>query len=215
VDDLFSILAFIFVILSLLGGRSAGKGRGRPAPRREGTVRGQAPAPAPSPVPDTGHTPAGTPAAAGAGWDSSPASDMIPDDLWEILTGERRQRPPVVVEEPNWPADAEGGWQEVDREWPLADEGSADEEALVPAGRPAAEAGSLEVGEPMIVSLEELPPPPEERHARFRARLEAVRATRQRARPRGPRLPLSLSDRTALQRAVILREVLGPPKGLE
>ena len=213
-DDFFSILAFIFFILSVLGGRSKGKGRSRPVPRREGTVRGQARAPAPAPVPDTGHAPAGT-RAAGEGGDSSPASDMIPDDLWEILTGERRHRPPVIVEEPPRPVRPEGAWQEVEPEWLPADEGSADEEALVPAERPTAEAGSLEVREPVILSLEELPPPPEERRARFRARLEAERAARQHVRPRGPRLPLSLSGRAALQRAVILREVLGPPKGLE
>ncbi len=159
------------------------------------------------------------------------ASDMIPDDLWEILTGERRQRPPEPELEPEEAIvdlEQEEPWREVpDRRWreepeeedwrekelPEPDLEPVMEERFEPGHRPA-------------------PPPPERRPARAVQPTHAHRepeplSTRRRrpslrdltdevpapARESSP-LMRTLQSPQGLRDAILLREILGPPKGL-
>lgn len=244
-DDLYSIVVLAFVAWSVLGGLLGKKKGGAQAPRERRPADGPAgPAPAPDrdgparyrdvPAGDD-FEPTAVQASERGAMDRSAAA-MIPDDLWEILTGERRPPAPEPawepdVSEPGAPWDAEGepaphgtrpaaptpygvedagaphgGWG-----------GSPDAGAERPSRRRAGEAESLEtiptVDYPVVVSLETPPPAPERRHRAFH---EKLAATARQPRPdRRAAVPNGLRDRAALRRAVVLREVLGPPKALE
>jgi hypothetical protein len=64
---------------------------------------------------------------------------------------------------------------------------------------------------PRVVSLEKDLPSDAERHADFRRRLSASRS----AESGTPTRRSIFAGRKQLHRAMILREVLGPPRGLE
>lgn len=197
-DNLFDLIIVAAVVWSVIGGllgRKKGQTTPRaPAPRRPLPEEAR-PAPAPVRVEEP-----------------QSAAEMIPDDLWEILTGQKRRSTPPSSSEPSWPPEAEPEWAS---EW----EAEADEEAVVAYPRPSDEARSLEEipppEKPLVVSLEMLPPPPAQRHAAFHERLGAstsgkIPEERRRVVPAS-----RLGGHRSLQRAVILREVLGPAKGLE
>jgi len=208
VEDLGAFLLFIFVLLRILSGLRGGGQQTRP--RQPGRAGGGPQASQRPPA-------RSAPAADAEPQTAAPASaaDMIPDELWEILTGERRRPAPVSAPAPvPVPAEPEP------LEWSPAPEGAdRDEEEweeewapeLPPSRAPRPEV-SLEV-EPVIRSLEEVELSTEARHAAFHAKVAApaMPAWRPRRRP----IRLKLGDRDEMRRMMILREVLGPPKALE
>ncbi|MBI4546078.1 MAG: hypothetical protein HY703_12840 [Gemmatimonadetes bacterium] len=239
-DDLFAILifVFIFVIGPLLQSRARKKKSRAQPPQRPRTIErapgprpaeweadeadaetpGWVPAPAaPGPSPETAR-PYGR--AARGGQPPPAAADMIPDELWELLTGERRRPTPAPT--PTGPGRLESAESPEEAE---AEEWGIDAEE-VPAGEEVAEevlreeAQSLEEipapAQPVIVSLEELAPPAQ-RHAAFHSRLDqsAPLTLAPRPRPSARRRILRSGGRDDLRRAILLREVLGPPKALE
>lgn len=226
-DAGFLIFLFIFFVLPLLQ-RILGRGKqqqppgGRPGQRPPTRV----PPPQRRPLPDARErmptpTPTDRPAAtrpAGETSDADRAAELIPADLWEILTGERRAPLPQRPLPPSPEADLD---EELAR-----DEEAAPARATIDEDRAAAELlrrreretarDRLAVREPVqIISLETEPAPEPARHAAFHRDLAglppAAVVTR---RPRSAMLP-ALDSRSDLMRAIVLQEVLGPPKGLE
>ena len=148
------------------------------------------------------------------------AAGMVPDDLWEILTGQKR--PPVLTTpQPTPPVEARKQPWDVVYD-PDEEEEEADEEAgfvediNVEVRRARVEAQSLETLErhpaPVIISLEDNIPTAAQRHQAFHKKI-VVAVPEVEKRARRPRI--SFSSRSELQRAFLLQEVLGKPKGLE
>lgn len=148
------------------------------------------------------------------------AATMVPDDLWEILTGQKR--PPVLTTPQQLPEERKPHWDVVyDPEENEEDE--ADEESLVredvevETRRARVEAQSLETydrhPQPVIVSLEENIPTGAQRHASFHQKILAQTPVKPVRPPASPLL--DLRNRAELRRAFLLNEVLGRPKGLE
>ncbi|MGH7446637.1 MAG: hypothetical protein ACRELT_03700 [Longimicrobiales bacterium] len=146
------------------------------------------------------------------------AAAMLPDDLWEILTGERRAPAPVPV-----PHDAR---EEVEEEYAFDAAGPPD----VPSAeewRPARTEDTAVVlpeeaayvrpvprrDVPAVVSLEELEFDGALRHEQFHERLEALGGPA-RVRRRAPNA-YRFTDFADVRRAIIMSEILGTPKGLE
>jgi hypothetical protein len=131
------------------------------------------------------------------------AQVLLPDDLWAILTGEHRPAPPMPEPEPEpevWEPEPElEVWEPEPWERP---------DAQADASRPVA-AG--EWGREDDHSLEAVVPSDEERHDAFHRRLEATAPATLTAPSRRGRA----ARRHQLRRAIMLREVLGPPRGLE
>jgi len=160
------------------------------------------------------------------------AAAMIPDDLWEILTG----RPKPQSSRPQ-PAPLPAPHYEVEYEEADADEELAtydvvpDEIAEYDRRRRLQEAqrerARHELTErrrrerdlhtadkaPIVYSLERPLPAAAQRHAEFHAKVDVPAAAQQTARRRSARERLFGGD--DLKRAIILQEVLGRPKGLE
>jgi hypothetical protein len=164
--------------------------------------------------------PAGRPA------DEQAAAEMLPDDLWEILTGERRaprQPVPEPVEEvgyadtysvEDYPDDDDSLEELAARDVPSADEWMAEpvpEQVVIvpePYVRPIPKRDV-----PRVVSLEELEIDSDERHDDFHDKLDRMAAA-ERAGRRPPNAFRFTKD-DDLRNAIIMSEVLGPPKGLE
>ncbi|HSK17676.1 MAG TPA: hypothetical protein VK912_00945 [Longimicrobiales bacterium] len=162
-----------------------------------------------------------------AGRSDEAAADMLPDDLWEILTGERRT--------PRAPAPApEVEPQDIEERYPVEaypDESLSLEEAALeqpsPRGWPsrlpedtavvlspeAYERPLPERDVPRVVSLEELEFDTEKRHDRFHKRLDTLKPAARVRRP-APSLYRFTNDED-VRRAIVMSEILGPPKGLE
>ncbi len=148
------------------------------------------------------------------------AATMVPDDLWEILTGQKR--PPVLTTPPPAPPERKPHWDVVyDPEADDDEEGAAEvagrEDVNVEVRRSRVEAQSLESLErhhpaPVIISLEDNIPGGKARHAAFHQKIGTpvpiVNRPARHAR-------LGLNSQAELRRAFLLKEVLGPPKGLE
>ena len=155
------------------------------------------------------------------------AADMVPEDFWAELTGQRRPAPKPAPPAKPQPAPAPARSAPA----PVRDLPSWDEEAVA-----AVEDRSREVAPeqpvaldayrrrevvhepPRIVSLETPVLPPEQRHAAFHRRLAASKPTAaELAPPRARPNPLRdrLRDRDTLRESFVLQEVFGPPKGLE
>lgn len=157
------------------------------------------------------------------------AQVLLPDDLWAILTGEQRPaapRPPLPPQEmepaQTEPADVAAWEDEAEEEQvttltgdPLELRGREARELILREEReldlrPREELQGREPRE--IISLDDHIPTDRERHDAFHRRLDAdalanaaeTRAAEHRAR-----------RQRQMQRAIILREVLGPPRGLE
>lgn len=152
--------------------------------------------------------------------DPAPAADMVPDDLWELLTGERRERGPVAAD-----SEAES---RVEPWWSESEEPTEPGDPVVEErkewGRPSPaevhglppEPVSLEYIGPEAYSLEQPLPSPDVRHARFHERLERRPADQGRSRRRrGSPLTRTLRDPAGVRDAIVLAELLGRPKGLE
>lgn len=220
-DSLFDLLIVAFVLMSMLGSLFKKRGAGvppAPPPRRPR-------APQPEERPRTAAPP------------EESAADMIPDELWVILTGERRAPAPVPVPAPTPRPGAEYSEEEEEEEtdagWLEAAEAESYTAETVLASRESApgesypwetrepeveRTRSLEVyvppERPVIISLEE-----ESREAARKRRAAAAAATAARLAPPpprpAPRSRLGLASAADLRRAIILREVLGTPKGWE
>jgi hypothetical protein len=229
VDDLFTFfLIFIFFVLPVLERVLKGKKKPPPGtspPRERPEAR---PVPERRPLPEPR-----------AEWEQpepveqeSTADELIPDDLWAILTGERRPEPPPTRPAPPPPQrpapaprrapppplarkpqpTAARKVDEFDRVQRRTEavryrESEAELDALLRSRR------RIDEPAPMVVSLEGEPLPEGPRHDRFHDRLDKLTAP-----PTGYRkatvLP-SLRDPMELRRAIILKEVLGKPKGLQ
>lgn len=156
------------------------------------------------------------------GLEPATAADMVPDDLWAILTGE--QRPRSAPQEPGPEPDLEPEWARGGRwdgpeaedgtEWTLTDEEEAAVPDHVPADSPyvGAEAYSLETLDHPPVTMERPLPSPEVRHRRFH---EMIDEPPVRARRRRSPVVRALRSPASLRQAFVLTEVLGTPKGLE
>jgi hypothetical protein len=98
------------------------------------------------------------------------------------------------------------------------DEESAYEELRKKRERSTELARRVEHPPPVIVSLETEPALPSARHTAFHKKVDQPKppAVQLKAPTAAPAmLGLDLSDRPALQRAILLQEILGKPKALE
>lgn len=218
--DFFELLILLFILAPILEGIFGKKARDK---------RRQAP---PRPPGGPGQQSGGQRQRQQAG---GSASDMVPDDLWELLTGQKRPtatRPTPADEAESgfeaearpleeggrplesWDADLEPAMERKDYE-PLDVRYDDGRLSTPPApwetDREAAPLESTDL--PEAYSLEQPIQPEPVRHAAFHARLEGLppaARTRRRLHP-----DLKLQTAADLRRAVILKEVLGTPKGLE
>lgn len=162
------------------------------------------------------------------------ASDMVPDDLWAVLTGEQRPRSGGVErgeqgegEEPAWeeeepaspwsrePESSEVEWEEPERSWARDLEEAAPEAPSADPVWVGYESPPDYPRGPMssnVVSLEQPLEAPDVRHRRFHARLDEAPVERRRGRSALGRM---LSRPQSLRQAFVLKEVLGSAKGLE
>jgi hypothetical protein len=149
------------------------------------------------------------------------ASTMVPDDLWEILTGQKRMPAPTAPP-PTPQSERRSGWDigydaELEEDEELEEERVVFEDVNVETRRSRVEAQSLEtIGrhpEPVVISLEENIPSTAQRHADFHQRINAAPPVVEVAPRRKPLF--DLHNRSELQRAFLLQEVFGKPKGLE
>jgi hypothetical protein len=146
------------------------------------------------------------------------AADMVPADLWELLTGEKRpgQGSESGEGEASWPAgeaEAEGiaDWRPSDR-WPVEEETVSAEYDEPVSAEYESPAYSPEAPVPETSYMERLVPSPEQRHREFHALIDAPREARGR---RASPLIRALRSREGLKQAVLFKEILGTPKGLE
>ena len=148
------------------------------------------------------------------------AAGMVPEDLWEILTGQKR--PPVLTTpQPAPPAERKRQQWDVVFDPDAEDEkpaleSVAAEDVNVETRRGRVEAQSRETLErhpvPVVVSLEDNLPTVAQRHQAFHKKIAAPVPVV--AKPRSRRR-LALTTRSELQRAFLWHDVLGKPKGLE
>ena len=132
------------------------------------------------------------------------AAEMLPDELWEILTGQPKPRSAPPPPAPD-----------------VEDEETADEELITAEDVTIEtrrsrfeEAASIEAPPPreypVVVSMEDVPDP-RKRHAAFHEKIQ------QTSLPAAARIvsPRYFSTPADLRRAIIMQVVLGPPKALE
>lgn len=214
-EILFIALFILFPILEqvLKRGRKSGQGPGPEAGSEE---------PGPEPM----ETRPGEVSPRSAEREPVKAADMVPDDLWAVLTGEQRPREGVEIEEESRPAggapqtepartEAPARWEEAwtprpePRGWAEDVEEVAEPVSLEEYGP---EAYSLETFDREPTTLEEPLASPDVRHRRFHEDLE-----RPRPRPadRRSRVGRALRSSGSVRQAFVLSEVLGTPKGLE
>jgi hypothetical protein len=217
--ELFEILFILFFILiPVLEGIRKSKQR-RDAPDIEEPTSAR-PRPAP---PRTGAPPRRMPEQEA---EPGEAADMVPDDLWEILTGERRQAPAPAeprAEDEDWYQEAEEAVEETyqaeeerwaeEPVWEREEDPRAPERFEPAPWRDERTAWDEEVPfqpeEALIV--------PEERRARpARARI-SLRTVVDAPRTKREVSPLmkALQNPDGLRQAVLLKEILGPPRGLD
>lgn len=153
------------------------------------------------------------------------------EQLFSHWRGARRPPPPPAepetgaappAEKPRLRVEPVGGWGDWTVALPESEAGAPEEivdEEEAAARAPRAERARVPE-EPeaervavQVVSLEPLQVDRPAEHVRFHRTLEAP-ALRRPAR-RAPRLAAALADRDDVRRAVLLAEVIGPPKGLQ
>lgn len=157
------------------------------------------------------------------------AAGMIPDDLWAVLTGEQRPAPQVPAPLPRPRPTKKQPWdvvyippEETEDEEEDFTEHVASETRPVPRTPSHWDAGArqkefdeltLEVTKPHIISLETPFPSGAARHSAFHRKVDqpAPPVVVQQARKE----MLGLATRSELQRAFVLQEILGRPRGLE
>ena len=230
-EDLFTLLIFILFIAGPILERVLRGARGKQQQQRPPQRR---PMPGPRPpqrsIPGS-YTPPQPQSRETAQTQAGDATDLVPSELWEILTGQQRPTapPPSRTTPPSrvlTPSQVEAEDEEdeaievVSAEARGSDEESALDELLRRRERGTELARRVEHPPPVIVSLETEPALPSARHAAFHRKVDPAprAAAPQVVAPTAPgaiRLGLDFQDRSALQRAVLLQEVLGKPKALE
>lgn len=220
-DDLFWVFIIIFFVVApilekvLKGGRTQQQ---KPPQRPQGRMQ----APQRQRLPDGRTTTVRQPSSAPTR--SEDATDLLPSDLWEILTGERRapdrpepEPPPIEPARPSR-ADvpsARPARERTVRETRPRDEESAVAEVLARRERELVERRLRTRPRPPPASLETEPEPEPRRHATFHEKLEHLPAAPRVRRAAGPVLELDPRDRAALRRAILMQEIFGRPRGLE
>ncbi|HEX6066069.1 MAG TPA: hypothetical protein VFZ04_17670 [Longimicrobiales bacterium] len=224
-DDLFPLLLFlIFVLGPILEGLKRKNKGGQPPERRPPPRVPQRRLPQQRPPQqargaETSRTEEISP---GPRRQEESAAGMVPDDLWEILTGQKR--PPVLTTPQPAPQreTRQSSWDVgYDAELEEDEEGEAEvaarEDVLVETRRARVEAQSLETyerhPEPVIISLEDNLPTTAQRHQAFHQKIAAPPV--EQPVEQSMRLRLNLMTRSELQRAFLLQEVLGKPRGLD
>jgi hypothetical protein len=224
-DDLFPLLLFlIFVLGPILEGLKRKNKGGQPPERRPPTRVPQRRLPQQRPPQQArgAETSRTEEISAGPRRQEESAAGMVPDDLWEILTGQKR--PPVLTTPQPAPQQEtrRTSWDVgYDSELEEDEEGEAEvaarEDVLVETRRARVEAQSLETyerhPEPVIVSLEDNLPTAAQRHLAFHQKVTAPPV--EQPVEQSMRMRLNLMSRSELQRAFVLQEVLGKPKGLD
>lgn len=204
------LFLFIFLLLPLLEGlfRKSKSGKKGQLPRRPPERPRAEARPAPA-QPPTAPEEVATGAGEGRPWWEAPAEPAPPDgppsgEPWEVLT-----------EEPGW---QEPPWWEEAEEDAATLEAEASEEPLSGWEEGLQRTAQTRVPvvhePPRVVSLETAPLAPEARHTAFHTKLDST-APRLEPRRRGRATALGLRGRDSLRRAVILKEVLGTPRGLD
>lgn len=196
-DDLFPLLMFIIFILAPIIEGLRGKNKNQqkpPTSRRMPPPRPARPLPQARPtrpLPELRK--------------EESAATMVPDDLWEVITGQKRLPEPVSYDQ-DLEEDEEESRAEV----------LPTEDVNVETRRTRVEAQSLEtIGRhevPIVISLEENLPSAAQRHAAFHQKIAAPVPIVE--RPAAHKM-LGLTSHSEIRRAVLLKEVLGKPKGLE
>ena len=225
--DFFEVLIVVaFILVPLLEGifKQRGKKGGeepipRPAPRERERVEAR-----------TGAGPgglAGSESQAGTGGADGAAADMVPADLWEMLTGEKRPAPPG--EPAPWETGGGPAWESPSEEFPEeiggTEEAALEETQIVAPWEewrtteierePRPQPLSLEYEGPEAYSLETLPAAPEVRHRRFHEKYDSPLDVPPVHTPSAVFGELrSGLQGDGLRRSVLLAEILGPPKGL-
>ncbi|HEX2168009.1 MAG TPA: hypothetical protein VHG09_12315 [Longimicrobiales bacterium] len=220
------LLIIVFIVAPLIERLlKAGKGAEQPPEQRpqqgpQQRIPEQRP-PRRVPDPEMRH---GREEPASASADDDAAAAMLPDDLWEILTGERRSPalpvPQAESEELEQAYAAEEYAEDARAQEMASREGLSHDDwtSRQPEGtrvvphdayvRPLPERDA-----PRVVSLEELEFDPEKRHDAFHDRLDTLggpaRVRRQKASS------YRFTSDEDLRRAIVMNEILGTPKGLE
>jgi hypothetical protein len=225
-DFYWVIVIFIFVVVPLLEKLLKGaKGAKGPPPQRMPGPPQRMPGPQQRfPPPAQRHLPSREEPAARHETEMDRAAQMIPPELWEILTGQRQA--PVATAPPS-EADLDEELAE-DEEVRIAryDEDAAAEELMRSREREftqrdrdvALRREVRPVEQPMVVSLETEPLPEPLRHAAFHDAMERRAELAPAAmvlRPKTHELRTLLRNRSDIVRGIVLQEVLGPPKGLD
>ena len=151
------------------------------------------------------------------------AAGMVPNDLWESLTGQKPLPPvpppskaPAPVATKRQPWDVVFDPDEEDEETGVA-EAAPVEPVKVDPRRERGVAQTLETMErhpvPVVVSLEDNIQTTRQRHDAFHRKVAAPLPAPKAKAPRRP--VFDLKNRTDLQRAILMQEILGKPKGLE
>lgn len=234
-EDLFPILVVLFLLAPFLekllkAGRQAGQPPQPPQQRRTRPAERQR-------LPDGRTTTTSQPAEAQEARD---ASDLLPAELWEILTGQKRQErqpQPESQERPELEAErrpapvktgrktmaerrAEVERKRAQRMAAKRGEAASDEDTAVAdlmrrRDREQAIRRSYDHTAPKIVSLETEPASEQVRHAAFHEKLDRLPRAPRRRQTATRSLDLDIADTASLQRAMLIQEVLGRPKGLD
>ncbi|MEX2609656.1 MAG: hypothetical protein WEA24_06890 [Gemmatimonadota bacterium] len=231
-EDLFPVLIIVlFIVLPLVEkALKGGKGKDTP-PRSPGSG-----APAQRRVPGERKRPevmSGGVLTEGRREQPESAADMVPEDLWAVLTGEQRSTRPPPRRAPAPPTPREGppveavAWK-VESERDQVDallQGRIDEQRREVRERDErirrsrlARPEHLRPA-PRVVSLETPLGDPDKRHERFHDKMDAITATEvgragTRRRSAGMLDELALGSQAELRRALVLQEVLGMPRSM-
>lgn len=205
-DELYVLVVLATILWSAIGGLFGKKKPQQPSPGRQSDpLPGMEGAPRYPEWDEVGRPePISADERARGSGDDASAAEMIPDELWQILTGERRA--PVLVPYPSQ-YDEIGGDDESEDYDDVAAYGDG-------GGHVRTEGESLASpmrSEPSVAVSLQIPSPPERRrefvHEKRTATASVVARSPGTARP--------ATRMQALRRAMVLREVLGPPKALE
>jgi hypothetical protein len=224
--DFFTLLIILVIVGRVIGAVMKAGQQGQP---------GQKPGTPPQRMPEAQHrplprTPAPRQTAPQQQSAENPAATMIPEELWEILTGQKRPVPPPPSTPAPKPATARRDFEE-DEEAETADEELSvrrvrDErvevEQVLRRHREGLEKRELPRPVPPIISLETEPLPEPARHAKFHEKAATVHE-RSAAAVVAPRINARFAESVRLgmvhpndlKRAIILNEILGKPKALE
>jgi hypothetical protein len=150
------------------------------------------------------------------------AAEMLPDDLWEILTGERRTPQRPAPQRAQDPVPEEG--ISLEEGYSLEEGGSLEVQPGEWMSAPPEQVEVVLPPEPYIrpnplrpvakvVSLEELDFDYEQRHDEFHDKLDGLGSPAS-VRRRVPN-PYRFRNDEDLRRSIVMAEILGTPRGLE